>query len=35
MIYEFFSSAFPWIVMGIGVAIVVVYMNRKNDKYGK
>lgn len=35
MIYEFFSSAFLWIVMGIGVAIVVVYMNRRNEKNGR
>lgn len=35
MIYDFIYAAFPWIAMGIGVAIVVVYMNRKNDKNGR
>lgn len=35
MIYDFLLAALPWIVMGLGVAVIVVYMTRKDDKHGR
>lgn len=35
MIYDFSLAALPWIVMGLGVAVVVVYFTRKDDENGR
>jgi|GEM_PF-4059613 len=30
--YEFISAAFPWVIMGIGVAVITAYWNQKDKK---
>lgn len=35
MIYDFLLATLPWIAMGLGVAVVVVYITRKDDKNGR
>lgn len=35
MIIDFLSTAFPWITMGVGVAINIVYINSRDGKNGR
>lgn len=35
MIIDFLSAAFPWIIIGMGVAISMVYINSKDNKDGR
>ena len=35
MIADFLTAAFPWIVIGLGVAIAMVYISCKGGKNGK
>lgn len=35
MITDFFMAACPWIAMGLGLAIVIVYLTKRNDKNGR
>jgi|LGOV01.1.fsa_nt_gb hypothetical protein len=35
MVSDFIGAAFPWIVMGLGVAFVLAYGNNKKDKAEK
>ncbi len=34
MIYDFVMAAWSWIAMGVGVAIAMVYITKRNDKNG-
>ena len=35
MIIDFLSAAYPWITIGIGVAITIVYINSGDGKNGR
>ena len=35
MITDFLGAAFPWIAIGLGVAIVLTYQNKKKDQDAK
>lgn len=35
MIRDFTLAALPWIIMGLALAIIMVYMSRKDGKHGR
>ena len=34
MIYDFIYAAFPWVIMGLSIAVAAVYISEKNQDRG-